>query len=111
MGSRQALLLRKLRESTLPNNPYMSPLRASDDILRQFPTTYLVVSYFVLSIFFSHIYSLQSSMCVSLLIKNSFLRISGVARGWKLPPNPAFIVHRSFSDEGNCQTPKNPFVK
>lgn len=45
MGSRQAYLLRKLRESTLPNSPYMSPLRASDDILRQFPTTYLVVSY------------------------------------------------------------------
>jgi len=44
MGSRQAHLLRKLRESTLPNNPYMSPLFASDDILRQFPTTYLVVS-------------------------------------------------------------------
>ncbi|CAF2789091.1 unnamed protein product [Rotaria sp. Silwood2] len=42
MGSRQAYLLRKLRESTLPNNPYMSPLRASDDILRQFPTTYLI---------------------------------------------------------------------
>ncbi|CAF3484061.1 unnamed protein product [Rotaria socialis] len=42
MGSRQAYLLRKLRESTLPNNPYMSPLRASDDTLRQFPTTYLV---------------------------------------------------------------------
>ncbi|CAF0754677.1 unnamed protein product [Adineta ricciae] len=42
MGSRQAKLLRKLRESTLPNNPYMSPLRASDDVLRQFPTTYLV---------------------------------------------------------------------
>ncbi|CAF0765781.1 unnamed protein product [Rotaria sordida] len=42
MGSRQARLLRKLRESTLPNNPYMSPLRASDDILRQFPTTYLI---------------------------------------------------------------------
>jgi hypothetical protein len=44
MGSRQAYLLRKLRESTLPSNPYMSPLLASDDILRQFPTTYLVVS-------------------------------------------------------------------
>ncbi|CAF0735197.1 unnamed protein product [Adineta steineri] len=42
MGSRQALLLRKLRESTLPNTPHMSPLRASDEILRQFPTTYLV---------------------------------------------------------------------
>ncbi|UJR31696.1 hypothetical protein I4U23_019177 [Adineta vaga] len=42
MGSRQAKLLRKLRESTLPNNPYMSPLLASDDVLRQFPTTYLV---------------------------------------------------------------------
>lgn len=44
MGSQQAYLLRKLRESTLPDNPYMSPLRASDDILRQFPTTYLIVS-------------------------------------------------------------------
>ena len=44
MGSQQARLLRKLRESTLPDNPYMSPLRASDDILRQFPTTYLIVS-------------------------------------------------------------------
>jgi len=44
MGSEQARLLRKLRESPLPNNPYMSPLHASDDILRQFPTTYLIVS-------------------------------------------------------------------
>ena len=44
MGPKQALLLRKLRESTLPDTPYMSPLRASDDILRQFPTTYLIVS-------------------------------------------------------------------
>ena len=44
MGSRQAILLRKLRESTLPDTPYMSPLRASDEILRQFPTTYLIVS-------------------------------------------------------------------
>ncbi|CAF1151653.1 unnamed protein product, partial [Adineta ricciae] len=42
VGSRQAYLLRKLRESTLPNHPYMSPLRALDDILRQFPTTYLI---------------------------------------------------------------------
>lgn len=47
MGSRQAALLRKLRESPLPNNPYMSPLLASDDILGQFPTTYLVVSNFI----------------------------------------------------------------
>lgn len=44
MGSEQARLLRKLRESSLPNNPYMSPLYASDDVLRQFPTTYLIVS-------------------------------------------------------------------
>lgn len=44
MGSQQAHLLRKLRESTLPDEPYMSPLRASDDTLRQFPTTYLIVS-------------------------------------------------------------------
>ena len=44
MGTRQAFLLRKLRESSLPDHPYMSPLRASDDILRQFPTTYLIVS-------------------------------------------------------------------
>lgn len=44
MGSRQAILLRKLRESTLPDTPYMSPLRASDEVLRQFPTTYLIVS-------------------------------------------------------------------
>ena len=43
VGSRQAYLLRKLRESPLPNHPNMSPLRASDDILRQFPTTYLIV--------------------------------------------------------------------
>ncbi|UJR14978.1 hypothetical protein I4U23_001957 [Adineta vaga] len=42
VGSRQAYLLRKLRESALPNHPYMSPLRASDEILRQFPTTYLI---------------------------------------------------------------------
>ncbi|CAF0822596.1 unnamed protein product [Adineta steineri] len=42
VGSRQAYLLRKLRESTLPNHPHMSPLRASDDTLRQFPTTYLI---------------------------------------------------------------------
>ncbi len=48
MGSQQARLLRKLRESTLPNNPYMSPLRASDETLRQFPTTYLVVSNLIL---------------------------------------------------------------
>ncbi len=48
MGSRQAHLLRKLRESTLPDNPYMSPLRASDETLRQFPTTYLIVSHFIL---------------------------------------------------------------
>ncbi|CAF5135361.1 unnamed protein product, partial [Rotaria sp. Silwood1] len=41
MGSRQAHLLRKLREASLPNHPHMSPLRASDEILRQFPTTYL----------------------------------------------------------------------
>lgn len=45
VGSRQAYLLRKLRESPLPNHPHMSPLRASDDILRQFPTTYLIVSF------------------------------------------------------------------
>jgi hormone-sensitive lipase len=45
IGSRQAYLLRKLRESPLPNHPHMSPLRASDDILRQFPTTYLIVSF------------------------------------------------------------------
>ena len=44
VGSQQAYLLRKLRESTLPNHPYMSPLRAPDDVLRQFPTTYLIVS-------------------------------------------------------------------
>ena len=44
MGSRQAFLIRKLRESTLPDHPHMSPLRASDEILRQFPTTYLIVS-------------------------------------------------------------------
>lgn len=44
MGSRQAFLLRKLRESSLPTHRYMSPLRAPDDILRQFPTTYLIVS-------------------------------------------------------------------
>ena len=44
MGSRQAILLRKLRESTLPDSPHMSPLRASDETLRQFPTTYLIVS-------------------------------------------------------------------
>ena len=42
MGTRQAFLLRKLRESSLPDHPYMSPLRASDDILRQLPTTYLM---------------------------------------------------------------------
>ncbi len=48
MGSRQAHLLRKLRESTLPDNPYMSPLCASDETLRQFPTTYLIVSNFLL---------------------------------------------------------------
>lgn len=44
MGSRQAFLLRKLRQSSLPDHPYMSPLRASDEILRQFPTTFLIVS-------------------------------------------------------------------
>ena len=44
MGSRQAFLLRKLRESSLPTHRYMSPLRAPDDTLRQFPTTYLIVS-------------------------------------------------------------------
>ena len=44
MGSRQAFLIRKLRESTLPNHPHMSPLRAPDEIIRQFPTTYLIVS-------------------------------------------------------------------
>ena len=44
VGSRQAYLLRKLRESSLPNHPHMSPLRASDEILRQFPTTFLIVS-------------------------------------------------------------------
>ena len=44
MGSRQAFLIRKLRESTLPDHRYMSPLRAPDEILRQFPTTYLIVS-------------------------------------------------------------------
>ncbi|CAF3549789.1 unnamed protein product [Rotaria socialis] len=42
MGSRQAYFLRKLRESPLPSHPHMSPLCASDDILRQFPTTHLV---------------------------------------------------------------------
>ena len=44
MGPRQAFLLKKLRESTLTNHHYMSPLRAPDEILRQFPTTYLIVS-------------------------------------------------------------------
>jgi len=74
MGSRQAHLLRKLRESTLPNNPYMSPLFASDDILRQFPTTYLVVSYFILfySYFLVRHFSFQSSIYVLLIIKNVF---------------------------------------
>ncbi|CAF4554259.1 unnamed protein product, partial [Rotaria sp. Silwood2] len=42
MGSRQAYLLRKLRESSFLTHPHMSPLLASDDILRQFPTTYLI---------------------------------------------------------------------
>ncbi|CAF4769613.1 unnamed protein product, partial [Rotaria sp. Silwood2] len=45
MGSRQAYLLRKLRESSFLTHPHMSPLLASDDILRQFPTTYLIVSF------------------------------------------------------------------
>ncbi|CAF3324025.1 unnamed protein product [Rotaria sp. Silwood2] len=42
MGSSQANLLRKLRESSLLNHPHMSPLLVSDEILRQFPTTYLI---------------------------------------------------------------------
>ncbi|CAF5200074.1 unnamed protein product, partial [Rotaria magnacalcarata] len=41
MGSHQAYFLRKLRESPLPSHHHMSPLCASDDILRQFPTTHL----------------------------------------------------------------------
>ncbi|CAF5040156.1 unnamed protein product, partial [Rotaria sp. Silwood1] len=44
MGSRQAYLLRKLRESSVLNHPHMAPLLVSDEILRQFPTTYLIVS-------------------------------------------------------------------
>jgi hypothetical protein len=44
MGTRQASLLKKLRESTLSSQPYMSPLFASDEILQQFPMTYLIVS-------------------------------------------------------------------
>lgn len=45
MGPNQAYFLYKLRESTLAQNPYMSPLCATDDILRQFPATFLIVSF------------------------------------------------------------------
>ncbi|CAM4904213.1 unnamed protein product [Rotaria socialis] len=42
VGPRQLCILRKLSESKLLDHPHMSPLCVSDEILRQFPTTYLI---------------------------------------------------------------------
>jgi hypothetical protein len=80
MGSRQAYILRKLRESTLPNNPYMSPLFASDDILRQFPTTYLVVSYLILFYSYSLVkYFPCKSVAYVKFFSENYLNISGMS--------------------------------